>query len=288
MEAKRISTIRNEITKRSLLWLPFIILIILVLAFEIIPAVYILISSFDTKNGVGFYNYIKVFTNKFYLQSITNGLLIAFSSAAVGLLVGTYAAACLKTLKKDVSEKLINIINLTSNFSGVPLAFAFIVLLGTNGLVTVLLKNKLGIDIYNIGFNLYSWTGIILVYIYFQIPLTIMLMYPAIYAINDDTLEAASILGANKFTILTKIQIPVLLPSLVGSFCILLANALGAYATAYAIVGANKNLVAIVIANLVSNNISSDPSLASALSVVLGGILMIFIFIKTRLTKKTS
>jgi putative spermidine/putrescine transport system permease protein len=288
MEAKRISTIRNEITKRSLLWLPFIILIILVLAFEIIPAVYILISSFDTKNGAGFYNYIKVFTNKFYLQSITNGLLIAFSSAAVGLLVGTYAAACLKTLKKDISEKLINIINLTSNFSGVPLAFAFIVLLGTNGLVTVLLKNKLGIDIYNIGFNLYSWTGIILVYIYFQIPLTIMLMYPAIYAINDDTLEAASILGANKFTILTKIQIPVLLPSLVGSFCILLANALGAYATAYAIVGANKNLVAIVIANLVSNNISSDPSLASALSVVLGGILMIFIFIKTRLTKKTS
>ncbi|AZV57565.1 ABC transporter permease subunit [Clostridium sp. AWRP] len=285
METKYISTIKNEIRRRSLLWLPFIFLIILVLSFEIIPGIYVLINSFITNSGIGLSNYTKVFTSKFYLKSLTNGLTVSICSSLVGLIIGTCAAICLKSLKKDIAERLVSIVNMTSNFSGVPLAFAFIVLLGANGLITIFFKSKLGINLYNSGFDLYSWMGIILVYIYFQIPLSIMLMYPAVYAINDDIIEAASTLGASKFTIWTKIEIPTLLPSLAGSLCILLANSLGAYATAYALVGSNKNLVAITIANLVSNDIASDPSLASALSMVLGGILMIFVFVKIKLIK---
>ncbi|OAA93228.1 MULTISPECIES: ABC transporter permease [Clostridium] len=285
METKYISTIKNEIRRRSLLWLPFIFLIILVLSFEIIPGIYVLINSFITNSGIGLSNYIKVFTSKFYLMSLTNGLTVSICSSLVGLIIGTCAAICLKSLKKDIAERLVSIVNMTSNFSGVPLAFAFIVLLGANGLITIFFKSKLGINLYSSGFDLYSWMGIILVYIYFQIPLAIMLMYPAVYAINDDIIEAASTLGASKFTIWTKIEIPTLLPSLAGSLCILLANSLGAYATAYALVGSNKNLVAITIANLVSNDIASDPSLASALSMVLGGILMIFVFVKIKLIK---
>ena len=286
MERQHINTIKSQLKKRGLLWLPFLTLIILVLAFEIIPALYIFLSSFNTENGFTFSNYITIFTKKFYLLSLKNSIIVAFSSATIGLFIGTYAAFCLKTLRKESSEKLITLINITSNFSGVPLAFAFIILLGSNGLFTVLLKNKLNLDIYSQGFNLFSWSGITLTYVYFEIPLAIMLMYPAIYAIKDDIKEAAMTLGANSLTFWLKIGIPTLMPSLLGSLCILFANSLGAYATAYALVNSNKSLLSITIANLVSGDITADPSLASALATVMGGILMLMIFIKNFWRKK--
>ncbi|MBC2579440.1 ABC transporter permease subunit [Clostridium sp. DJ247] len=279
MERQYINTIKSELRKRGLLWLPFLALITLVLAFEIIPGFYIFLSSFSSEKGFTLANYLTVFTKKFYLLSLTNSLAVSLYSAAFGLFIGTYAAFCLKTLGGEIPEKLITVINITTNFSGVPLAFAFIILLGSNGLFTILLKNKLNLDIYSHGFNLFSWSGITLTYIYFEIPLAIMLMYPAIYGIKDDIKEAAMTLGASNFTFWLKIGIPTLMPSLLGSFCILFANSLGAYATAYALVNANKNLLSITIANLVSGDIITDPSLASALATIMGGILMLMIFV---------
>lgn len=288
MERQYINSVKREIRKRGLLWFPFLALIILVLAFEIIPAFYIFLSSFSSEKGITFANYLTIFTKKFYLLSLKNSLIVSLSSAAIGLFIGTYAALCLKTLREEISEKLITAINMTSNFSGVPLAFAFIILLGSNGLFTILLKNKFNFDIYSHSFNLFSWSGITLVYVYFEIPLAIMLMYPALSGIKNDIKEAAITLGASNLTFWLKVGIPTLLPSLVGSFCILFANSLGAYATAYALVNANKSLLSITIANLVSGDITADPSLASALAAVMGGILMLMIFINSKIIKKVN
>jgi putative spermidine/putrescine transport system permease protein len=169
----------------------------------------------------------------------------------------------------------------------VPLAFAYIILLGTNGLFTAFLSKKLGVNIYDLGFNLFSWTGITLIYVYFQVPLSIMLMYPAVDAIKNDTKEAALTLGASNFVFWRKIGLPVLLPSLLGSFGILFANALGAYATAYALVNANNNLLSITIAGLVSGDVTTNPYLASSLAVLMGIILILSMAINSRFTRKS-
>lgn len=287
MERQYLSSIKSEFKKRGLLWLPFLLLLLLVIGFEILPGIYILFTSFHSPNGISLDNYITAFTHKYYLLSLKNSILISLSSALLGITIGTIAALCLKSLREDLSEKLITAINMTTNFSGVPLAFAYIILLGTSGILTIFMKTKLHIDLYASGFNLFSWSGITLVYVYFQIPLAILLMYPAADQIKDDLREAAITLGASNFTFWVKIGIPTLLPSIIGSFCILFANALGAYATAYALVNANKGLLSITIANLVSGDITSDPSLACALATIMGGILMVMLFANHRLLKKS-
>jgi len=288
MERQSFNSVIREGKKRGLLWIPFLFLIILVFLFEIFPALYIIISSFNSDSGFTIKNYIYALTKKYYLISIRNSILVSLTAALIGLLLGTITALCLKSLKKEAMEKNITIINMTTNFAGVPLAFAYIILLGGSGLFTALFSKKFGINLYDSGFSLFSWTGITLVYIYFEIPLSIMLMYPAVDTISKDMKEAAAMLGANKNQFWFKIGMPVLMPSLIGSFSILFANALGAYATAYALVNSNFNILSITIAGLVSGDVTTNPGLASALAVLMGLILLISMSINSRLTRKKS
>ncbi len=170
---------------------------------------------------------------------------------------------------EPVREKIIILTNLTSNFSGIPLAFAFIVLLGNSGLFT-LLFDKWDIDVLT-SFSLYSWSGLLLIYIYFQLPLSLMLLYPPIYdGIQQQWKEAAALLGgASSWQFWMKIGIPVMLPGIVGTFSVLFANAMGAYASAYALTSSNYNLVAIRIGSLIKGDIFAQPELASAIAVIL-------------------
>lgn len=288
MAKQRLGTVGQEIRKRGLLWLPFVLLVVLVVLFELLPALLILINSFKNDTGFTMANYISALSKKYYLQSLKNSIIVSIVSAIVGLAIGTATALCLKAVGEEKASKNITAINMTTNFAGVPLAFAFIILLGTSGIVTAFLKQKLGWDIYNSGFNLFSWTGITLVYIYFQIPLAIMLMYPAVDGIKDDVKEAALMLGASKWKFWTRIGLPILMPSIVGSFTILFANALGAYATAYALVNANYNILSITIAGLVSGDITMNPYLASALAVIMGVVLILSMVINSMLKRHTS
>ncbi len=99
---------------------------------------------------------------------------------------------------------------MTSNFAGVPLAFAFIILLGFNGSITIMLKQAGIIQ----DFNLYSKTGLIILYTYFQIPLGVLLLYPAFDALREDWRESAALLGANGWQFWRHIGLPVLTPAL--------------------------------------------------------------------------
>jgi len=290
MEKQHFGSVKMAVKKSGFLWIFFALLIILVLSFEVLPAADILLTSFKSKigNGLTLDNYKKAFTERYYLISLKNSIVLSVSSAFFGIFIGTCAALCIKGVSEKAARKMITIINMTTNYSGIPLAFAFIVLLGSNGIFTVFMKSWFGWNIYTQGFNLFSWSGITLVYIYFQIPLAVMLMFPAVGGIKDSVKEAAKIFGASNFKFWLTIGIPTLMPALLGSFCILFANALGAYATAYALVNSSKGIVAISIANLVSGDINPNPYLACALATIMGGILMIMVFIKNKLNKRSS
>jgi len=173
--------------------------------------------------------------------------------------------------------------NMTSNFAGVPLAFAFIILLGFNGALTLLLKQVGLLE----DFSIYSKSGLILVYTYFQIPLGVLLLYPAFDALREDWRESAALLGASHWQFWRHIGLPVLTPALLGTFVILLANALGAYATVYALTTGNFNVLPIRIAGLVAGDISLDPNLASALAMVLVGLMTLVTVVHQWLLKRS-
>ncbi|MDZ5601347.1 ABC transporter permease subunit [Pseudomonas sp. RP23018S] len=248
--------------------LPFAVFFIV---FQIAPLAWVAVNSVQSEAGWGLDNFIKVFSSKFYLQALQRSLEISFWSSLFGIVVAVLGAYSLRQVDSRLRDFVSAFANMTSNFSGVPLAFAFIILLGFNGALTLLLKQIGVLD----DFSIYSKAGLILVYTYFQIPLGVLLLYPAFDALREDWRESAALLGASAWQYWRHVGLPVLTPALLGTFVILLANALGAYATVYALTTGNFNVLPIRIAALVAGDISLDPNLASALAMVLVGLMTI-------------
>jgi len=245
--------------------LPFAVFFI---AFQLAPLVWVAVSSFysDTYEAWGFGNYSDILTSPFYLQAIKFSLDISVWSSLYGLLIALVGSYSLRQLgPTKLHDFVMSFTNMTSNFAGVPLAFAFVILLGLNGTLTLIMR-KYGLMS---TFNLYSKDGLIVLYTYFQIPLGVLLLYPAFDGLREDWKESAALLGAGKWRFWRYIGLPVLAPALMGTFVILLANALGAYATVYALTTGNFNVVPVRIAALVSGDISLDPIMGSALAILL-------------------
>ncbi|KOS63010.1 ABC transporter permease [Lysinibacillus sp. FJAT-14222] len=251
--------------RQTVAWLsPFLVLVLL---FFLVPLLYMLITSFQNSDGFTLAQYQSVLTNDYILQGFKNSITLSVISAVIALIVTLFSVYAIMRFSQPVREKILILTNLTSNFSGIPLAFAFIVLLGNSGLFT-LLFDKWGISALS-SFSLYSWGGLLLIYIYFQLPLALMLLYPIYDGIQQQWKEAAALLGASTWQFWMKIGIPIMLPGIVGTFSVLFANAMGAYASAYALTSSNYNLVAIRIGSLIKGDIFAQPELASAIAVIL-------------------
>ena len=260
--------------------LPFAVFFVI---FQVAPLAWVAINSLQSEAGWGVANFSKVFASKFYLQALQRSLEISFWSSLFGIVIATLGAYSLRQVDSKLRDFVSAFANMTSNFAGVPLAFAFIILLGFNGALTLLLKQVGLLE----DFSIYSKSGLILVYTYFQIPLGVLLLYPAFDALREDWRESAALLGASHWQFWRHIGLPVLTPALLGTFVILLANALGAYATVYALTTGNFNVLPIRIAGLVAGDISLDPNLASALAMVLVGLMTLVTVVHQWLLKRS-
>lgn len=269
-----------EHSQAALLLLPFALFFGL---FQIAPMLWVFFNSFLVDGDWSLEHYQEIFDSAFFLQSFGNSLSISLYSSVAGILISTVAAASLHRVDCFLREWMVAFTNMTSNFSGVPLAFAFIIILGFNGAITLILRQWGVID----GFNLYSHTGLTIIYIYFQIPLALLLLYPAFDAIDDDWKDAAALLGASTFNYWRLVVLPILSPAILGTFIILVANSMGAYASAYALTTGNYNLVTIRIASLVSGDLYLEPNLAAALSVLLMSLMALVTAVNQWLLKRS-
>ncbi|WP_263138594.1 ABC transporter permease subunit [Pseudomonas sp. RIT-PI-AD] len=255
-------------------WLALLCLVpfaVVFTVFQIAPLGWVMLHSLNGADGWGLGNFREIADSPFYLQAIEHSLQIAFWSSLIGILVAVLGSYSLRRVDSKLRDFVMAFSTMTSNFAGVPLAFAFIILLGFNGTLTLLLKQSGLID----DFNLYSKTGLIVLYTYFQIPLGVLLLYPAFDALREDWRESAALLGAGSWQFWRYIGLPVLTPALLGTFVILLANALGAYATVYALTTGNFNVLPIRIAAMVAGDIFLEPNMASALAMVLVGLMLV-------------
>lgn len=268
---------RNK--KYLLALLPFILVAVL---FEVIQIVMVIIRSFMKSGnaGITLENYINIFTKKIYIQAIFNSLIISIVSAIVGIIVAFIGAKSYNETKGDKKNLFLNILNMTSNFSGIPLAFAYIILLGNVG-VLVRFGKIYGIDCLA-SFNLYSVKGLLITYIYFQIPLATLLLVPSFQSLRREWPEAVSLLGGRSRDYWFKVGIPNLMPSILGTLSVLFANAIAAYATAYALLQNNLSLLPIRISEQFVGDVVQRPEFGSALSVILMTLMVISIIIKDK------
>ena len=191
-------------------------------------------------------------------------------------------------LPKTVRSLVTTFSGVASNFAGVPLAFAFIATMGRVGLITTLLKTLFGITLYDVGFNLYSFWGLVLAYLYFQLPLMVLIITPALDGMSREWREACENLGASRMQYWRHVALPILMPSLLSSVILLFGNAFGAYATAYALTGGFLNLVPIQIGAQMRGDVLHDPNLGYALALGMVVIMTLCILGYTALQKRAS
>ena len=208
------------------------------------------------------------------LAAYAISLEISAASAVSGAVIGFFLAysAIGGGLPRWVRTVLMTLSGVASNFAGVPLAFAFLATLGRLGLVTTLMVKYLDFNIYSTGFNLLSFAGLTLTYLYFQIPLMVLVIAPALDGLKKEWGEAAAILGASRAQYWLHVALPVLWPSLMGATLLLFANSFGAIATAYALTGSSFNIITILLYAQIQGDVLHNPNLGYA--VALGMILV--------------
>jgi putative spermidine/putrescine transport system permease protein len=248
-------------------WLGVAPFFIFALMFLIAPTASLLVGAFQNHDG-GFTlgNIARLWQPSIRLSYLLS-IEVSLASALLGALIGlALAVAVLRGgLPGWLRPTLMTFSGVASNFAGVPLAFAFTATLGRLGFVTVVLK-AIGVDIYAAGFNLLTFTGLTLTYLYFQIPLMVLVVTPAIDGIKGEWGEAAETLGANRLQYWRMIVLPILWPSVLGASLLLFANAFGAIATAYALTGSFLNIVPILLYAQIRGDVLHDPNLGYALA----------------------
>jgi putative spermidine/putrescine transport system permease protein len=287
-EKTGVSDVPRGHSRLPLNWLGLLPFTIFALLFLILPTLKIVIGAFQSPDSAfTFDNIIALNTNSIrsaYWVSIK----LSLATALLGCLIGfaMSAAAVLGGLPKWIRSPLLTFSGVASNFAGVPLAFAFIATLGPVGLITVYLRNSLGIDLRSLGFNLLSFWGLTLTYLFFQIPLMILIITPALDGLKKEWKEAANVLGATGWQYWRMIALPILFPSLLGTFALLFANAFGAMATAFALTGPQLNIVPIKLFAQIRGDVLGDPHLGYALAfgmIVITGIANgLYIWLRTR------
>ena len=261
---------------------PFLIVAML---YEIVPLITVIVKSFQPDGGTGFTleNYQSVFSKLLYQKAIINSIKISLTSAVAGIIIAFLGARAAHQHQGKLNHVFMTVLNMVSNFAGIPLAFAYMILLGNAGLV-VNIGKELGINALS-TYNLYTMNGMSLIYIYFQIPLSTLLLIPAFDGVQKQWKEACTLLGGTQGTF-WRVGIPVLMPSILGTFSVLFANALAAYATIYALMMDNIALLPVQIAGCFTGEVKIRAGLGGALSVVMMAIMVIMILITNGLSRR--
>ncbi|MEZ5882935.1 MAG: ABC transporter permease subunit [Paracoccaceae bacterium] len=251
-----------------LTWLGILPFALFVGLFLFAPTLKIVIGAFQSQDGsFTLDNIFGLFTPSI-LSSYWISIKISFASALLGCLVGFLMAAAvvLGGLPGWIRSPLLTFSGVASNFAGVPLAFAFLATLGPLGLITVWLRTEFGINLRALGFNILSFWGLTITYLFFQIPLMILIITPALDGLKREWREAASVLGATGVQYWRMVALPILFPSILGTFALLFANAFGAVATAIALTGSSLNIVPIMLFAQIRGDVLGNPNLGYAMA----------------------
>lgn len=276
---------------------PFFLFIII---FVLIPSINLFVGAFQDGKGNFTLANIQVLANPYVLKSYKISLQVGAITSILGGIFGFFVAYAITIGRapRFMRNILMTFSGLAANFGGVPLAFAFIATLGHTGFITGFLKQicfsgvggaqSCPFDIYKTGFNLYSVSGLTMAYLYFEFPLMVLTITPALEGLKREWREASDNLGATTFQYWWHIALPVLWPSILASMILLFASAFGAFATAEALTGGSIYLVTILIGQQIRGDVLNNPNEGYALALGMVVIMAICIAGYSILQRRTA
>jgi putative spermidine/putrescine transport system permease protein len=257
--------------------------------FLLLPTGIVVLGAFSGNQGATLAN-LTALNQQYLVNAFTASLLLSTVSAVVGAVLGAVFAYAVATgnprglLRRLVSSAC----GVLAQFGGVTLAFAFIATIGGAGFITLWLQAH-GLDPYAKGVWLYELPGLVLVYLYFQIPLMVLVFLPALDGIRPQWREATETLGGSTWHYWRYVAGPLLLPAFLGATLLLFANAFSAYATAAALISQGNPIVPIAIANLLGSETGlAAPGLAQALALGMIVIVAVVMFLYAVLQQRTA
>jgi putative spermidine/putrescine transport system permease protein len=227
--------------RRSTGWLGFTPFAAYVLLFLAIPTVYAVASGFFTSDGTFTFANFAAFANPVIVGDFVNSFWVSAVVALLGAVIGAIICFALLGTRPDgfLRTTVDSASSVLAQFGGIMLAFAFIALMGIQGVLTLFLKQTFGFDINSLSTNgplLYQVSGLVFPYLYFSIPLMVLTFMPALEGLKVQWGEAAATLGASRLTYWRRIALPILAPAFWGSTILLFANAFSSFATAAALI----------------------------------------------------
>jgi putative spermidine/putrescine transport system permease protein len=248
-------------------WLGVVPFFAFVFLFIGLPAAFLVVGSFvvEATGDFGLDNYVGL-GDAYFVAAFENSIYVSFMSALIGAIFGFWLAAAtvLGGLPRFLRAGISTFSGVASNFAGIPLALAFVFTLGNLGLVTLWLRDLTGFQLRSTGFNLYSTTGVIIVYLFFQFPLMLLVIAPSIEGLRKEWQEAAENLGATPRQYWRRVAFPILTPSILGASILLFGNAFGAQATVYQLSGGTIPMITLVISSQMQGDVLFNPGLGYA------------------------
>ena len=289
------TTSRAQRSAPSVAWLGLVPFAAYVLLFLAVPTVLAIGSGFFTKDGTFTGANLSALGDPVVLTTFANSAGVSLLTAVVGAIVGALVCYALLGMNPDcvVRSTVDAAAGVLAQFGGVMLAFAFIATIGIQGVLKLFLQDAFGIDIFANGTWLYELPGLILPYIYFQIPLMVITFMPALAALKPQWAEANLTLGGTRSSFWLRIGIPVLAPSFLASLLLLFANAFSSYATAAALASQGSQIVPLQIrAALTSETVLGRENLAGVLAlgmiVIVGVVMALYSLIQRRAARWQS
>ncbi|MGE2726214.1 ABC transporter permease [Mycolicibacterium pulveris] len=270
--------------------LPLLPFLAIVVTFLLIPTATVIVNAFVV-DGVFSLAQVRALFSGAALAALVDSLLLSGSTAIIGAVFGSVLAWLIVSSPPTsmVRRAVLSVCSVLAQFGGVALAFAFLATVGLNGVLTLWLQQLFGWNLAGSGW-LYSLSGLILVYSYFQIPLMVLVFLPALEGLRVQWREAAMSLGASRWQYFRTVAVPLLTPAFLGSTLLLFANAFAAYATAAALVSQGSPIVPLLIRTaLTSEVVLGQAGFAYALAlemVVVVAVVMVAYHVLVRRTAR--
>lgn len=274
--------------RTSRAWLGLVPFFLFAFLFIVAPVGYLVGGSFQNAEGqVTLQNYADLTTPSIAV-AFTTSIEVSLVTAVVGRIFGFLLAyaVILGGLPRVLRDAMMTFSGVASNFAGVPLALAFIFTVGPLGLLTVWLKG-FGVQPYPPNF-IFTKVGLELVYLYFQFPLMVLIIAPAIDGLRPEWREAAENMGASSAQYWRRVALPILFPTILGTMILLFGNAFGAQATAYQLTSGTIPLAPVLIGAQISGDVLHNPGLGYAMAMGMIIIMAVCIIIYTLLQRRAE
>lgn len=263
-------------------WTTIVILLLYAL-FLLYPLSLLLKMAFSDGAHFTLVNFAKFFSRKYYSITLLNSFKVSIAATIASVVVGVvlgYFMSVFKIRGAKLLRMCIVMATMSAPFVG---AYAWIMLLGRNGVITNFLSHLFGITMPDI----YGFNGILLVFVTQLFPLVFLYVQGAMSKMDASLLEASENLGCTGFKRFFKVVLPLISPTVLAGALLVFVRAMSDFGTPM-LIGEGYRTFTVILYNEFVGEVSQNKGFASAIAIIAILITMVVYFSQNIVAKKQA